>query len=155
MDNTILILVYSGSLLVLNYFCKYSNSEIEFLLIITIVVRLWLRGRASVLLSEGCWFSSLGLLVQVSLYKIMNPKTAPNVLVVQCVNVWVTVSCFGQKCLLNVNDTTYHLFLAVVSNFFIWFKWILQQCFVFLFFFLFFCCKAPEMFFWTIELHTI
>ena len=42
---------------------------------------LWLRDRASVLLSEGCLFESPGLLVEVSLGKILNPKTAPDVLV--------------------------------------------------------------------------
>ena len=38
------------------------------------------RGRASVLLSEGRWFDSTGLHVEVSLGKIPNP-TAPDVLV--------------------------------------------------------------------------
>ena len=33
-----------------------------------------LRGRASVLLSEGHWFVSAGLHVKVSLGKILNPK---------------------------------------------------------------------------------
>ena len=36
--------------------------------------RLWLRGRASVLLFEGRWFDSPGLHVEVSLGKILNPK---------------------------------------------------------------------------------
>ena len=36
--------------------------------------RLWLRGRASVLLSKGRWFDSPGLHVRVSLGKILNPK---------------------------------------------------------------------------------
>ena len=35
---------------------------------------LWLRGMASVLLLEGCWFDSPGLHVEVSLGKILNPK---------------------------------------------------------------------------------
>ena len=35
---------------------------------------MWLRGRASVLLSEGHWFDSPGLHVEVSLGKILNPK---------------------------------------------------------------------------------
>ena len=36
--------------------------------------QLWLRGRASVLLLEGCWFDSLGLHAEVSLGKTLNPK---------------------------------------------------------------------------------
>ena len=36
--------------------------------------RLWLRGRASILLSESRWFDSPGLHVQVSLGKILKPK---------------------------------------------------------------------------------
>ena len=43
--------------------------------------RLWLGGRASVLLSEGHWFDSPGLHVEVSLGKILNHKTPPDVLV--------------------------------------------------------------------------
>ena len=49
--------------------------------------RLWLRSSCSsgvepsILLSEGCWFSSSSLLVEVSLGKMRNPKTAPDVLV--------------------------------------------------------------------------
>ena len=35
---------------------------------------LWLRGRASVFLSGGHWFSSPGLHVEVSLGKMLNPK---------------------------------------------------------------------------------
>lgn len=35
---------------------------------------LWLRGRASILLSEGSWFYSPGLHVEVSLGKILRPK---------------------------------------------------------------------------------
>ena len=37
-------------------------------------VRLWIRGRANVLLLEGHWFDSPGLHVEVSLGKILNPK---------------------------------------------------------------------------------
>ena len=37
--------------------------------------------RASVLLSEGRWFDSPGLHAEGSLDKILNPKTAPDVLV--------------------------------------------------------------------------
>ena len=51
------------------------------------------RGRANVLLSEGRWFSSPGLHVEVSLGKILKPKTAPDVLV-------------GTLHLLNVNVAT-------------------------------------------------
>ena len=35
---------------------------------------LWLRGRASILLSEGRWLNSPGLHAEVSLGKILNPK---------------------------------------------------------------------------------
>ena len=53
------------------------------------------RGKASVLLLEGCWFDSPGLHVKVSLGKILNSKTAPDVLVCtlhgshhhQCMNI--------------------------------------------------------------------
>ena len=38
------------------------------------VRRLWLRGRASFLLSEGRWFDFPGLHVKVSLGNILNPK---------------------------------------------------------------------------------
>ena len=40
----------------------------------SITGRLWLRGRVSILLSEGCWFSSPALHVEVSLGKILNPN---------------------------------------------------------------------------------
>ena len=43
--------------------------------------RLRLRGRASLLFLEGCWFDSPGLHVVVTLGKILNPTTAPDVLV--------------------------------------------------------------------------
>ena len=36
--------------------------------------KLWLRGRASVLLSEGCLFDSPGLHAELCLGKILNPK---------------------------------------------------------------------------------
>ena len=39
-----------------------------------IPLRLWLRARSSKLLSEGHWFSSPGLHVEVSFCKILNPK---------------------------------------------------------------------------------
>ena len=69
--------------------------------------RLWLKGRASVLLSEGRWFDSPGLHVKVSLGEILKPQTAPDVLVgtlhssvYECM--WITVSRFGQKLLVNL-----------------------------------------------------
>ena len=40
-----------------------------------------LKGKASILLSEGCWFDSPGLHVEVSLGKILNPQTASDALV--------------------------------------------------------------------------
>ena len=66
--------------------------------------RLWLRGRASIPF-EGHWFDSPGPRIEVSLGKI----TAPDELVStlhgshrhQCMSVWITVSRFGQKHLLN------------------------------------------------------
>ena len=80
----------------------------------------------SLLLSEGCWFDSPGLHVEESLGKILNPRTAPDVLVGtlhgghhhQCMNVWITVSCFGQKRLLDVNE----LCVTKKKNIFISFK---------------------------------
>ena len=42
---------------------------------------LWLRGRDSVLLLDGRWLDSPGLHVEVSLGKILNLQTAPDVLV--------------------------------------------------------------------------
>ena len=47
----------------------------------TLVKRLWLRGKASVLLSAGHWFESPDLHVKVSLGKILNLKPSPYVLV--------------------------------------------------------------------------
>ena len=67
---------------------------------------LWLRGRASALLSEGGWFDSPGLHFQVSLAKILNPKlflmcwSSPH-MAATAISVWmyvgITVSRFGQK----------------------------------------------------------
>ena len=68
------------------------------------------RGRASVLLSEGQWFTSHGLLVKVSLCKILNPKLFLMCWSAACMAaatisiwmyVWITLSCFGQKSLTN------------------------------------------------------
>ena len=65
-------------------------------------VRLWLRGRASVLISEGCWFDSPGVHVEVSLGKILNSKlllmcwSAP-CMTATTISVWIAVSRFGQK----------------------------------------------------------
>ena len=85
--------------------------------------RLWLRGRASTLLLEGHWFDSPDLHVKVSLGKILNPKlllmcwsaacmaaTAINV----CMYLWIAVSRFGQKHLLNALKCkcTYECFKA-------------------------------------------
>ena len=80
--------------------------------------RLWLRGRVSILLSEGHWFDSPGLHVEVSLGEILNPSLQPDVLVSTwhcshrhwCMFVWITVSLFGQKCLLNVLEANIHLY---------------------------------------------
>ena len=57
--------------------CVFLNAEHTAKASITSVKgcgRLWLRGRASVLLSEGCWFDSTGLHVKVSLGRILNLK---------------------------------------------------------------------------------
>ena len=70
------------------------------------------RGRASVLLSEGRWFDSPGLHVEVSLGKILNHKLLLMCSLAPCmvagtIRVWITVSHFGLKHLmnaLNVND---------------------------------------------------
>ena len=53
-----------------------------------------------------CWFDSPGLYVVVSLGKMLSPITAPDVLdsttaISVWVYVWITVSRFGHKCLLN------------------------------------------------------
>ena len=72
-------------------------------------LRLWIRGRASVLLLEGRWVDSPILHVKVSLGKILNPELL-NVLVGtlhgshqhQCVN-----ACMNYcKHVLNVNEET-------------------------------------------------
>ena len=75
--------------------------------------RLWLRSRASVLLSECRGFDSPGLHVEVSLgkiLKIMNPKLLLMCCSASCISattisLWMyvrtTVSRFGQKLLLN------------------------------------------------------
>ena len=64
----------------------------------------WLRGRASVMLSEGRWFSSPCLHVEVSLGKILNPNlplmcwSAPRMAAISIwMYVWITVSGFGKK----------------------------------------------------------
>ena len=41
--------------------------------------QLWIRVGASILSSEGRWFESAGLHVEVSFGNILNPKTAPDV----------------------------------------------------------------------------
>ena len=65
-------------------------------------VRLWLRGRASVLIPEGCWFDSPGVHVEVSLGKILNSKLLLMCWSAPCmkattISVWIAVSRFGQK----------------------------------------------------------
>ena len=57
--------------------------------------QLWLTGRASVLLSEGCWFDSLGLHVEVSLGKILNPK--------------LLLMCWSALCMAAITVWTYEL----------------------------------------------
>ena len=64
----------------------------------------WLRGRASVMLSEGRWFSSPCLHVEVSLGKILNPNlplmcwSAPRMAAISIwMYIWITVSGFGKK----------------------------------------------------------
>ena len=72
--------------------------------------RLWLRGRASILLSEGCWCDSPGLHVQVSLGKILNPKTGTDVLdctAATAIIVWmneVTLAKASAKCKCTYTD---------------------------------------------------
>ena len=75
------------------------------------VVRLLLRGRASVWLQEDRWFRSPGLHVEMSLGKILNPKLLLMCWSAPCMTatamrvrmyVGITVSRFGQKHLLNV-----------------------------------------------------
>ena len=53
--------------------------------------RLWLRGRASVLLSEGRWFDSPGMHVEVSLGEILNPKLLLMCMAATAINVWMYV----------------------------------------------------------------
>ena len=71
---------------------------------------LWLRGRASILLIEGPWLDSPGLHAEVSLGKTLNLKLLLMCWSASCLAgttisvwmyVWITVSCFGQKPLLN------------------------------------------------------
>ena len=78
--------------------------------------RLWLRGRASILLSEGHSLDSPGLLVNVSLGSIPNHKLLLMCWSAPCMTataigawmyVWITGSCFGQKNLINVNVVCY------------------------------------------------
>ena len=69
--------------------------------------QLWLRGRARVLLSEGCWFHSPGLHVKVSMGKIPNPKLLLMCWLAPCMaatSVWMNYCrLFWTKRLLNVN----------------------------------------------------
>ena len=62
-------------IIMMKFFLLLSFDNISF------HTKMWggfISGRASVLLSEGCWFNSPGLRVEVSLGKILNPKTAPD-----------------------------------------------------------------------------
>ena len=89
--------------------------------------RLWLRGRASILFSEGHWFHFPGLQVEVSLGKILNLKTAPDVLVGtlhgshrhHCMTVWITVSHFGQRASAKCPKYKYITAFCVLVPFFI------------------------------------
>ena len=69
---------------------------------------LWLTGRDGVLLLDGRWFDSLSLHIEVSSAKILNLRTAPDVLVGtlhgshchQCINVCMNQSLWTKaKCL--------------------------------------------------------
>ena len=69
-------------------------------------VRLWFRIIASILLSEGRRFDSPGMHVEVSLGKMLNSKLFLLCWLAPCmeataISVWITVSHFGQKRLLN------------------------------------------------------
>ena len=59
----------------------------------------WLRGRASASLSEGRWFNSPGLLL------VCMEATA--------ISAWITVSCFGQKHLLNAVKYKFKIEISV------------------------------------------
>ena len=55
------------------------------------------RGRASVLLSEGRWFDSFDLHVEVSLGNILNPKLHHMYWAATAISVWITVGRFRRK----------------------------------------------------------
>ena len=72
--------------------------------------RLWLGGKDSILLSEGCWFNPTCLHAEVPLGNTLNPKllpmcwSAPSMAATALsvwTRVWITVSHFGQKRLRN------------------------------------------------------
>ena len=71
--------------------------------------RLWIKGRARVLLLEGRWFYSPVLHVEVFLGKILNPRLLLMCWSAPCMTatttsvwtyVWINLSRFGQRCLL-------------------------------------------------------
>ena len=66
------------------------------------IPNMWLRGRANVLLSEGRWFDSSGLHVEVPLGKILNPKTASDVM-------WRTGLHLAWQPVLSVYESMYEL----------------------------------------------
>lgn len=70
--------------------------------------RLWLRGRASVSLSEGRWIDSPGPHVEVSLSEITNPKLLRMCWSTPCVAataIICTVYTVGTGCAYTVIDT--------------------------------------------------
>ena len=86
---------------------------------------LWLRSRASVSLSEGCWFSPSGLHVEVSFGKILNTKLHLMCWSAHCIAaitisvwmyVWITGSCFEQECLLYALNVDVVTFLWFYNN---------------------------------------
>ena len=110
-----------GPVKVLRWFMEFIGSQLPVAL-----GQLWLRGRASFFLSEGCWFSCPGMHVKVSLGKIWNPKLLRMCCLAPCMAataiivwmyVWITVSHFGWKRLLNALNVNVNvaLLLNVVS----------------------------------------
>ena len=103
--NGILKVIQVGYKLTVGCLVFFSPFHLSF------IEQLWLRGAASVLLSEGRWFDSPCVHVQVSLSKILNPKLllmcllAPSraaTAISVWMYAWITISHFGQMCLLNV-----------------------------------------------------
>ena len=69
--------------------------------IVNFVVGCGSGGRAIALLSEGCWFNSPCLHTEVSCGMILNPKQLLMCMAATAISVWIAVSRFGQKHLLN------------------------------------------------------